>query len=172
MQELTQKKSEAEKELKKLQDQEPEFQELEKKIIRYEQCVFRFKHLLDSLNENLRKKKEREKQIQIESKKLKAEEVEIERLAKLIEEIKPVYDNREELKKKAEELIRLLQLKKLEETIEKEEARLNKGAKVLHDTVQQIEKLKTGAVKIRDTSSLISFSCCKYFSISFSISPS
>ncbi|NLO02919.1 MAG: hypothetical protein GX126_11500 [Bacteroidales bacterium] len=141
--ELTQKKSEAEKELKKLQDQKPEFQELEKKIIRYEQCVFRFKHLLDSLNENLRKKKEREKQIQIESKKLKAEEAEIERLAKLIEEIKPAYDNREELKKKAEELIRLLQLKKLEETIEKEEARLNKGAKVLHDTVQQIEKLKT-----------------------------
>src|SRR5690554_3845729 len=66
LQELTQKKTEAEKEQKNLLEKEPEFQALEKRISRFEQCVFRFKHLLDSLNENRKKQEEREKQIRIE----------------------------------------------------------------------------------------------------------
>jgi exonuclease SbcC len=142
LQELTQKKAEAEKERKKLQEQEPEFQALEKKINRYEQCVYGFKHLLDSLQENRRKSEDREKLIHNDSEKLKAEEVEIERLEKLLEEMKPAYEKREELKQKAEELSRLVQMKKLEKTITTEETRFEKGKEVLNDTVQQLEKLK------------------------------
>ena len=143
LQELTQKKAEAEKERKKLQEQEPEFQALEKKITRYEQCVYRFKYLLDSLQENHRKREDREKLIHIDSEKLKAEEVEIEQLEKLLEKLKPAYEKRETLKQKAEELSRLVQMKKLKETIANEESRLKKGKEILNTTLHQHEKLKT-----------------------------
>ncbi|MGM0620145.1 MAG: AAA family ATPase [Bacteroidota bacterium] len=151
LQELTQKKIEAEKAQKNLQEQEPEFQALEKKVNRYELCVFRFKHLLDSLHENQKKQEEREKQIRVDSEKLKAEEVEIDRLEKLLQELKPAYEKREELKKKAEELSRLVQMKKLEEIIASEETRYKKGKEVLNDTVQQLEKLKTEKQQLEGT---------------------
>jgi exonuclease SbcC len=148
LQDLIQKKTEAEKNQKNLLEQEPEFQALEKKITRYEQCVVRFKHLLDSLQETQKKQEEREKQIQTDSEKLKAEEVEIERLTKVLEELKPAYEKREELKKKAEELNRLLQLKALEATIVTEETRLDKGKAVWDETVLQVEKLKTEKLQL------------------------
>jgi DNA repair protein SbcC/Rad50 len=151
LQELTQKKTEAEKEQKNLQEKEPEFQALEKKITWYEQCVNRFKHLLDSLNENRKKQEEREKQIRFDTEKLKAEEAEIERLEKLLQELKPAYEKREELKKKAEELSRLVQMKKLEEIIASEQTRYRKGKEVLNDTVQQLEKLKTEKQQLEGT---------------------
>lgn len=143
LQDLMQKKTEAEKQQKILQKQEPDFDALEKKITRYEQCVVRFKHLLDSLQETQTKLEGREKQIRTDSGTLKAEEVEIERLTKVLEELKPFYEKREELNKKAEELTSLLHLKELEATIEKEEIRLEKGKVVWDKTVQQVEKLKT-----------------------------
>jgi exonuclease SbcC len=151
LQELTQKKIAAEKEQTKLQEKEFEFQALEKKIISYEQCVFRFKHLLDLLNENRRKQEEREKQIRFDTEKLKLEEIEIEQLEKLLRELKPAYEKREELKKKAEELSRLLQMKKLEETIANEKIRFMKGKEVLNDTVQQLGKLKTEKLQLEGT---------------------
>jgi exonuclease SbcC len=151
LQELMHRKVEAEKERKILQEQEPEFQSLEKRIAKYEQCVFRFKPLLDSLHENRKKQEEREKQIRTDSEKLKAEEVEIERLTKHLEELKPAYEKREELKKKAEELSRLVQMKKLEEMIAGEKTRFEKGKEVLNDTVQQLEKLKTEKQQLEGT---------------------
>jgi exonuclease SbcC len=151
LQELMQRKVEAEKERKILQEQEPEFQSLEKRIAKYEQCVFRFKPLLDSLHENRKKQEEREKQIRTDSEKLKAEEVEIERLTKHLEKLKPAYEKREELKKKAEELSRLVQMKKLEEMIAGEKTRFEKGKEVLNDTVQQLEKLKTEKQQLEGT---------------------
>jgi len=151
LRELMQKKTDAEKQQKNLQEQEPEIQALENKISRYEQCVFRFKHLLDSLNENRKKQEEREKQIRIDSEKLKAEKIEIERLEKLLEEMKPAYEKREELKKKTEELSRLVQMKKLEETIAGEETRYKKGREVLNEAVQQLEKLKTEKQQLEGT---------------------
>lgn len=151
LQELTQKKAEAEKHWKRLQESEPEFKALERKIIRYEQCVVRFKHLLDSLNENRKKQEEREKQIRTDSEKLRSEEAGIEQLGKMLDEIKPAYEKRAELKKKADELMWLLQLRTLQETIVKEEVRLNKGIEVLNGTVQQFEKLKTEKLQLEGT---------------------
>ncbi|MBW6534402.1 MAG: AAA family ATPase [Mariniphaga sp.] len=151
LQELIRKKIEAEKEHKKLQEQEPEFQALEKKISRYEQCVFRFKHLLNSLHENQKKQEEREKQIRIDSEKLKSEKVEIERLEKLLEEMKPAFEKREDLKKKAEELSRLVQMKNLEEMIAGEQTRYLKGKEVLSANIHQLEKLKTEKQQLEET---------------------
>ncbi len=143
LQELTQKKADADKEQKILQEQEPKFQELQEKIIRYEQCMVSFKHLLDSLKEKNKRQEERKKQISDDNAKLKAEEVEIEMLDILLKSLKTAYEKREELKKKAEELTRILKTKALEKTINQEESRLNKGTTIWDETNQQIEKLKS-----------------------------
>ncbi|MDD4193600.1 MAG: SMC family ATPase, partial [Mangrovibacterium sp.] len=67
---------------------------------------------------------------------------EINVLNKLLEELKPTFEKREELKKKAEELDQLLRTKELELLITKEEERLKKGIAVCDETVQSLEKLK------------------------------
>jgi len=143
LQELTRKIAEAEKTQQQLQEQEPLFLALEKKISRYEQSVILFKHLLDSLQEYRRKKELREAEIRSDSEKLNGEEIEIEKLEKQIEAIKPVYENREELKRKAEELVSLLQMKTLEEAIAGEASRVNKGTEVWDNTLREIQNLKT-----------------------------
>jgi len=116
---------------------------LSKKDSRYEQSVILFKHLLDSLQEKRKKKELREAQIRIDSEKLKGEEIEIDKLEKQIEAIKPVYENREELKRKAEELVNLLQMKTLEGVIAAEDLRVNKGTEALNNTLKDIQNLKT-----------------------------
>ncbi|MFV0269548.1 MAG: AAA family ATPase, partial [Draconibacterium sp.] len=77
LQDLTKRKSEAEKALKSLQEQEPVFKQLEQKVSRYEQCVVQFKHLVDGLKSINEKVQSREKQIQQDDIKLKLQEDEI-----------------------------------------------------------------------------------------------
>jgi len=143
LQELTQKRTEAEREHKRLSDQEPGFVELERKISRYEQCVIRYKHLLDSLRDYRMKKEEREKQLESDNQKLNEETSGIERLEKQIVELQSAYEKREQLKKKAEELGRLLQMKELESTVINEQSRLEKGTNFFDETARKVEKLKT-----------------------------
>jgi len=143
LQELTGKMAETKKAYGELQEQEAGFQELEKKIARYEQGVVQFKHLLDSLTINVRRMEDREKQIRLDQDQLTRGEEEINRLGKWLEELKPTFEKREELKKKAEELNQLLRTKELELAIAKEEERLKKGISVCEETVQTLEKLKT-----------------------------
>ncbi|MCE5205884.1 MAG: AAA family ATPase [Porphyromonadaceae bacterium] len=142
LQELTRKITETEKEQRKLQEQEPLFQSLEMKINRYEQGVILFQHLLNSLHESRKKKEIREAQIRHDSDKIKEEEVEIWKLEKQIEAIKPAYEKREELKRKAEELISLLQIKTLEKSVGVEMSRLNKGTETWDHTLNEIKRLK------------------------------
>ncbi len=143
LQELTGKMAETKKAYGELQEQESGFRDLEKKISRYEQCIVQFKHLLDSLKINARRMEDREKQIRLDHDKLTTEEEEIKRLNQLLEELKPAYEKREELRKKAEELDQLLRTKELETGIANEEGRLKKGVAVCDETVQKLEKLKT-----------------------------
>ncbi len=142
LQELTRKITETEQEQKKFQEQERFFQSLEIKINQYEQGVILFKHWLDSLQENKQKKELREAQIRLDSEKLSKEKNEIENLEKLIAAIKPAYEKREELKRKAEELVSLLQIKTLEKAVEGEKSRLNNGIKTLDNTLNEIKSLK------------------------------
>lgn len=154
LQELTQKRDEVSAQLKLLKEQEKSFESLEKEITRYENGVIHFKHLLDSLHSTQKKKRQREEQIHDELNKVKNETTEIERLEKLIEKIKPQYEQRATLKKKAEELGRILNLKTIEERIKKETSRVEKGTEILKGTMLGLEKLKENKLeqeeKIRD----------------------
>jgi exonuclease SbcC len=148
LQDLAVRKSEAEKAYKSLQEQEPVFKQLEQKISRFEQCVIQFKHLLDGLKSTNEKVQIREKQLQQDEVKLKLQESEIGTLNKKLEALKPAYEKREELKQKADELGRLIQMKTLEQTISKENERLQKGTQVCNETEKTLEQLKTQKLEL------------------------
>jgi len=142
LQELVQKREEAEKEQKRLLEQEPLFQALQRKITRYEQGVIGFKHLLESLRTIEKKKERREAEIRDDLEKVKIETAEIERLEGLIEAIKPAFEKRDALKKKAEELGSLLNMKAIEQRIANEESRLANGTEIWEKTIQELENLR------------------------------
>ena len=143
LQELTRKRSEADKELRVLEEQEPAYRALEKRIGRYEQCLYLFKHQLDLLKERVRKSEERAALIGDDRRKLKEEDAAIERVEKQIRERRPAYEKRDELLKKAAELRLLVQMKTVEETVAREEIRLKTGADFLDRATRQAELLKT-----------------------------
>ena len=142
LKELTARIAGAERDCRLLQQQEPGFLKLEKKISRYEQCVVQFKHLTDSLRISIGRMEEREKQIRLDQSSLTKEEEEINVLSKLLEELKPAYEKRDELKKRAEELDQLLRMKELELAITAEEDRLKKGVAYCTENAVKLEALK------------------------------
>ncbi|HOO94205.1 MAG TPA: AAA family ATPase [Proteiniphilum sp.] len=143
LRELLQKSSEAEQELRKLENEEPVFRALEKSINRYEQCHYRFKHRLELLEEWSGKKEKREELMALDRKRLEEVEQTIEEIGKLLTEIRPAYEKREELQKRATELSLLLQMKGAEEIITKEKRRSETGKGFLDEATKQVERLKS-----------------------------
>lgn len=150
LRELTLKSAEAEKEYSLLQEQEPALRELEKKIYRYEQALYRFKLPLSLLQENRKKKEERATLIATDSQRLQAREAEMEHLGKRLGELRPAYEKRDELQRKAADLDRLLQMKRVEESIATEEIRLQNGADFLDKATDRVERLKTTRQQLED----------------------
>lgn len=150
LRELTLRSSEAEKEYGALQELEPAFRELEKKINRYEQALYRFKLPLGLLQENRKKKEERAMLIAADSQRLQQSENEVERLGNILAVLRPAYEKRDELQRKAADLDRLLQMKRLEENITTEELRLQNGADFLDKASDQVERLKTTRQQLED----------------------
>src|SRR5690606_38979982 len=82
LQALTLKLAEAGKVFQALQAQAPAVRDLENKMLRYEQCVHQFKHLLEALQSARGKLAEREQQIDKDAAQLKKEEAAIAQLDK------------------------------------------------------------------------------------------
>jgi len=140
---LSAEKQEAVKKLEELQKQEPAFKQLEQRIIRYERCISKFKHLFDSIYSNNKKKEQRGEQIKTDEKNLQKQEAEIAELRKQTEELKPSYDKRETLKQRSGELVKLVRIKDLERVLAEEEGRLKNGTEYLEKTVRKVDELKT-----------------------------
>ena len=148
--ELQQKCSEAEQELRKLENEEPLFLDLEKSINRYEQCQYRFKHRLELLEEWIGKKEKREKLMGVDSKRLEEVEKRIEEIGKLLTGIRPVYEKRDELQRRATELSLLLQMKGAEEVIASEKGRSEAGVGYLDEATREVEVLKSERHRLTD----------------------
>lgn len=138
---ILQREQAAEK-YKKLQSQEITYKEQEEKVKRYELCVHRFTHLLDSLKENREKEQERKVILQNDAEKEKSLAAEIVRLEQLMDTLKPDYEKRETLKVKADDLNCLLQIKALEQKIDEETARVKTGEAYFAKTALEVEQLK------------------------------
>jgi exonuclease SbcC len=147
LRELFEKRAAARKECDGLTKQAPYYQKLREKIERYEQAIIGFKHLLESRKTYEEKATKRREQIQSDQEKVRGETGEITQLEKILEEIKPKQEKRDEVKKRAEELERLLEMRGTEERIKHEQTRLEKGTKIWEKTVQSLEQAK--AEKLR-----------------------
>ena len=141
LRDLMVRKDTVEKQMQSLREKEPEFRKLEQKIARYEQCVNQFKFLLERWKQNREALTIRENQIREEEKKLIHHEGEIKSLSERLDELKPAYENREELRQKSEELGKLVQIKDLERKLAHEEERFSNGDKVCRDLEVKLETL-------------------------------
>lgn len=142
LQEMTRKREETHKDLEHMQGQEPAFSSLQQKVTRYEQGVVGFKHLLEALSGVEKKIAQRERVIQGDQEKVRDQTKEIERYEQLLKTLKPAYEKKETLKKKAEELDQLLVIKSIEEQMMHEEARHSKGIRIWEQTIGEQENLK------------------------------
>ena len=141
LRDLMVRKDTAEKQMQSLREKEPEFRKLEQKIARHEQCVNQFKFLLDRWKQNGVALTKRENQIGEEEQKLILHDGEIKALSGRLDELKPLYEKRDEFRQKSEELGKLVQVKDLESKLAHEEERLKNGGKVCHDLEVMLETL-------------------------------
>lgn len=141
LRDLMVRKDTVEKQMQSLREKEPEFRKLEQKMARYEQCVNQFKFLLERWKQNREALTIRENQIRDEENKLIHYEGEIKSLSERLDELKPAYENREELRQKSEELGKLVQVKDLESKLAHEEERFKNGGKVCRDLEVKLEAL-------------------------------
>lgn len=148
VQELAKKLKSATQTLTTLNKKKHEFIILEKTILQYEKCVLQFKNNLDALEASDRKIAIKTQLIQNETQKLKSQEAEINKKEKFLSEIKPDYETREILKQRAEELEKISKIITLGNKTEAETGRLNKGEKILNDTLKTANLLKSENEKI------------------------
>lgn len=139
---MIQKRDESQKVLNNLIQQQPQFTKLEKRITRYEQAVASFKHLLKSLNEYRANEKTRRKQILSDEAKLKLDNESIDKLAKIVEELKSQYEKREDLRRKADELNTIIKIKELEKVVKGEAKSVEDGNKYWEETNGIVAGLK------------------------------
>lgn len=137
-----QKRDESQKVLNSLLQQQPEFTKLEMRITRYEQSVAAFKHLLKSLNENRAKERSRREQILTDEAKLKLDNESIDKLTNAVESLKLQYEKRDNLRRKADELNTLIEIKELEEAVVDEAKRVEDGNKYWKETNEVVAGLK------------------------------
>ena len=145
------KRDEAETILNGLVRKAPEFIQLKKNIERYELCVLSFKHLLDSLKEQRNRVQLRSNQIESDNKNLNSHNEIIDKLEKDLEELKPQYDKREELKRKADELNTVLKVKKLDDAVVENTSRVEKGTEYWNNTNLIVADLKKEREKIESS---------------------
>ncbi len=148
LRELTVNLAETEKHLYRLQEQEPEFRKLEKTIVRYEQCVDRFKHLLSSLDECTARIGIKENRIHLEEKKLADLKMAIAEKEQQREDIKPAYEKREDTRQQALELGILIRIREMQSSIDKNRERLTKGRTVVEQTKLKIDEIRKNKVSI------------------------
>lgn len=140
--ELIQKRDKAERNLNVLIKQEPEYNQLKIEVERYELCAMSFKHLLDSLKEYRSKVQSRSELIESDKIKLETLNNNIKKLEKELGDLKPQYEKRDELKRKADELDTLLKIKQLDKSVKELESRVEKGADFWKKTERNVGDLK------------------------------
>lgn len=142
LKELTQKKQQEEEKLKTQLARKKEIDELEQRLLHYEKAHSQFKHLLLTLNESNQKQQVRQEALQKRKSEIKELNEALDALQKKLNELTPAYQKRDEQKQLIADLNVLLQLKKEEQSIVRNKIRQNKGAQILSQTSDEVEKLK------------------------------
>ena len=142
LQELVKKLTATQLDLKQRKDQEAEFSALETTISNYEQCLIRFKSLLDAQTLSDRKIVQKTELIKAETSGLKRAEEEITLSETAFAELKTAYEGRDLLKQQAEELTKIVRLNALSTAVQTNDGRIKEGNLVLGQTIGLVGKLK------------------------------
>ena len=148
LKELFAQKEELTKKLALQHSQLPEIEQLEKKITDFEYCLIHFKPMLDNLNSSSQKILVIEKKTGEESATLKQIETQIIETENQFNGVKTDFENRDKLRRKADELDKMLRLAELRELIETAEKRLKNGEEITLKTIQQIDLYKQEKEKL------------------------
>ena len=148
LQELIKRMAGIQVQLNRMKDQEKEFGELETKIHIYEQCLIKFKSLLDTLTLSSQKIIQKAGQIEKETISLKKSEDEIGVAERSFAELKTDYDNRDLLRQQAEELMKMARLNVLSSGVISDEERISKGKLILNKTIVQAADLRQEKEKL------------------------
>jgi exonuclease SbcC len=143
LQELVKKLTEIQLKFKELKDQEPKFVLLEKTILNYEQCLIQFKSQLDAMALSEKKIIQKSESISIEELRLKRADEEIGLADKAFTDLKTSYDQRELLRQKADELVKMARLNVLQGNVASDQERIKKGKDFLSKSQEQLDKLKS-----------------------------
>jgi exonuclease SbcC len=140
--ELTEKLESAGKAHAQLLKNEPEINALEKQLLQYERCVFRFKSdivALKAANDRAGKKS-----VQIKNDEIRLAEIQksITEIQQKINSLKPDYDQRETFRQKAIELEKVIQIKLLKSQIEALAERLKNGEAKTAGEIKKCENLE------------------------------
>jgi len=126
----------------------PEITQLEKRISDHEYCLIHFKNLFETSEASEKKIQQLHEKIQLELGLLKKSEEQILTVDQAFIAVKPEFDNRENLKLKAEEIEKLIRLNELMELAVLLEGRIKKGTVFVTEASSAIEKLKLEKQKI------------------------
>ena len=140
--ELMQKLADTQQIFQKLKVQEPEFSALETAIQNYENCLIRFKSQIDAITQSDKKIVQKSELIEKETVSLKKAEEEIAASEQAFATLKSEYDQRDLLRQKADELVKIARSSVLQTAILNDENRIVKGRMVLENTIESLEKLK------------------------------
>ena len=140
--ELVRKTAENRIKLKQLNAILPEITQLEKRISDHEYCLIHFKNLFETSEASEKKIQQLNEKIQHELVFLKKSEEQILIVDQTFSVVKPEFDNRENLKLKAEEIEKLIRLNELSELVVLLDGRIKKGTVFVTEASLAIEKLK------------------------------
>ena len=129
--------------LQQLKVKEPEYVTLESTIRNYEQCLIQFKSQLDALAQSDKKIIQKNELIERETVILNKTEAEISSSEATYTEIKKAFDQRDLLRQKADELVKIARLNVLRTSLLNDEERIRKGEIILVNTVEKIGKIKS-----------------------------
>ncbi len=148
---LISRRDEVEKTLNNLIREEVSYTELKKRIDRYEVCVMRFKQLFDSLSDYKDKVKSRRIQIELDNKNLNLHNIDIDKLTEHLKELKPKYDKREELNRRADDLNTIIKIKSLADMVKTVISRVETGTEFWNNTNRIVSDLKTEKDKLENS---------------------
>jgi DNA repair protein SbcC/Rad50 len=151
IQKLAEKLKAAKDKMNELKKQEAEFIKLSETISKYENCLLRFKNILDAMEKSNKKINMKTKQIKSEANELKGHKEAITRKEIELSKIKYDYEKREIIKQRAEELSKLSEIKILTSNIEKDKIRLEKGNEILNQIQEAVKKLKEDKEKLEQS---------------------
>ena len=142
LRELFEKLKKESENLSVLQAQKEGYDQLAAGIREFEHCLMMFKPLLETKKETVARIGSLKKEIFSDQEKYKKLEDTLAKLSQEYEQVRPAYQQREQLRQQADELKKMLRIRELAEETENLQGRIEKGETYIKDYQSKIKETK------------------------------